>query len=77
MNRNPLINKLFIVLIGLFSVIAQQAIAAPMTAAEQVQVYASRATGSLLLLRGEGFQESHMTRLEQDITDLEAAAQMP
>lgn len=75
MNRNPLINRIFIIFIGLLSVIAQQAIAAPMTPAEQVQVYASRATGSLLLLRGEGFQENHMARLEQDITDLEAAAQ--
>ncbi|NQD93982.1 hypothetical protein HP532_15135, partial [Pseudomonas sp. CrR25] len=37
---------------------------------EQVQVYASRATSSLLLLRGEGFQKSHQARLESDIQTL-------
>ncbi|XQE66999.1 hypothetical protein ACOAPY_20540 [Pseudomonas sp. P3C3] len=46
-----------------------------MTAAEQVQVYASRATSSLLLVRGEGFQEEHLQRLEKDIADLETSAQ--
>ena len=38
-------------------------------------VYASRATSSLLLVRGEGFQEEHLTRLEKDIADLETSAQ--
>lgn len=75
MIRNPLIRLIFSMLIGLlasFSAIAQ---AAAMTAAEQVQVYASRATSSLLLLRGEGFQEAHKQRLEKDIADLEGSAQ--
>ncbi|WP_447588105.1 hypothetical protein [Aquipseudomonas campi] len=75
MNRNPLISKLLIVFMGLVASFSQLVMAAPMTAAEQVQVYASRATGSLLLLRGEGFQEAHLKRLDKDIADLEGAAQ--
>ncbi|PAU66449.1 hypothetical protein BZL41_01460 [Pseudomonas sp. PIC25] len=39
----------------------------------QIQVHACRATGSLLLLRGEGFQESHAARLENDIRALDEA----
>ncbi|MDH1057278.1 hypothetical protein N5C05_21290 [Pseudomonas alcaligenes] len=75
MNRNSLIRLYFSLFIGIaasFSAVAQ---AAAMTAAEQVQVYASRATSSLLLVRGEGFQEEHLTRLEKDIADLETSAQ--
>jgi len=75
MNRNSLIRLYFSLFIGIaasFSAVAQ---AAAMTAAEQVQVYASRATSSLLLVRGEGFQEEHLQRLEKDIADLETSAQ--
>lgn len=75
MNRNPLIRLYFSVAIGLLASLSTTAQAAAMTAAEQVQIYASRATSSLLLLRGEGFQEAHLGRLEQDITLLESAAQ--
>ncbi|MBC9248833.1 hypothetical protein A9179_00955 [Pseudomonas alcaligenes] len=75
MNRNPLFRLFFILLIGLFSSLSAHAFSAPMTAAEQVQVYACRATSSLLLLRGEGFQEAHLARLEKDIANLESAAQ--
>lgn len=75
MNRKSLIRLYFSLFIGIaasFSAVAQ---AAAMTAAEQVQVYASRATSSLLLVRGEGFQEEHLQRLEKDIADLETSAQ--
>lgn len=75
MNRNPLINKIFTLCMGLLALLSAEVFAAPMSAAEQVQVFASRATGSLLLLRGEGFQEGHLSRLEKDIADLEGAAQ--
>ncbi|MEO4048086.1 hypothetical protein AAFN46_13455 [Pseudomonas sp. CAU 1711] len=75
MNRNPLIRFCFYMLLGLMASLSAIAQAAAMTAAEQVQVYASRATSSLLLLRGEGFQDEHQRRLEQDIADLEGAAQ--
>ena len=75
MNSKPLTRLLFFVFFGILASLSGFAQAAAMTAAEQVQVYASRATSSLLLLRGEGFQEDHQQRLEQDIADLESAAQ--
>jgi hypothetical protein len=75
MNRNPLIRLVFSIALGILTTISAVAQAAAMTAAEQVQVYASRATSSLLLVRGEGFQEEFLTRLEKDIADLETAAQ--
>ncbi|HSC84530.1 MAG TPA: hypothetical protein VLC30_13015 [Pseudomonas sp.] len=75
MNRNPLFRLLFIFLTGLFISFSAHAFSAPMTPAEQVQVFACRATSSLLLLRGEGFQEAHLTRLEKDIANLEKAAE--
>lgn len=75
MNRNPLIRLCFSLFIGIAASLSAVAQAAAMTAAEQVQVYASRATSSLLLVRGEGFQEEHLTRLEKDIADLETSAQ--
>lgn len=75
MNRNPLFRLFFLFMTGLFASLSAQAFAAPMTAAEQVQVYACRATSSLLLLRGEGFQDAHLARLEKDIASLETASQ--
>lgn len=75
MIRNPLITKFFLLCMGLLTLLSAQASSAQMTAAEQVQVFASRATGSLLLLRGEGFQEAHLARLDKDIADLESASQ--
>lgn len=36
-------------------------------ALQQLQVQACRAVGSLLLLRGEGFQEQHAAQLEKDL----------
>ncbi|SIQ62373.1 hypothetical protein SAMN05878276_2435 [Aquipseudomonas alcaligenes] len=75
MNRNSLIRLYFSLFIGIAASFSAVAHAAAMTAAEQVQVYASRATSSLLLVRGEGFQEEHLQRLEKDIADLETSAQ--
>ncbi|WP_043312041.1 hypothetical protein [Pseudomonas sp. ML96] len=75
MNRSPLIRLLFSITLGIMAALSTMAQAAAMTAAEQVQVYASRATSSLLLVRGEGFQEEHLQRLEKDIADLETASQ--
>lgn len=42
---------------------------APATTAVQ----ACRAVGSLLLLRGEGFQEQHAAQLEKDLASLDRA----
>ncbi|MGL4315753.1 MAG: hypothetical protein ACRCTL_03980 [Pseudomonas sp.] len=75
MNRNPLFRLFFVFVMGLFASLSAHAFSAPMTPAEQVQVFACRATSSLLLLRGEGFQEAHQARLEKDIANLEKAAE--
>ncbi|MFZ6045704.1 hypothetical protein ACFW0H_06225 [Pseudomonas sp. CR3202] len=40
---------------------------------EQVQVHACRATSSLLLFRGEGFQEAHSARMRADLKALDDA----
>ncbi|WP_044870923.1 hypothetical protein [Pseudomonas sp. LFM046] len=42
---------------------------------ELAQVHACRATSSLLLFRGEGFQEVHSARLQADLKALDAAFQ--
>ena len=42
-------------------------------ALQQLQVQACRAVGSLLLLRGEGFQENHARQLQTDLAALDAA----
>ncbi len=45
----------------------------PATALQNMQIHANRATSSLLLYRGEGFQKAHLLRLEDDIRALNAA----
>lgn len=70
-----LICRLFIWTIGLLASLSPVAFAEAVSPQEQVQVYASRATSSLLLLRGEGFQKSHQARLDSDIQTLAAALQ--
>ncbi|VTL99302.1 Uncharacterised protein [Pseudomonas aeruginosa] len=42
-------------------------------ALQQLQVQACRVVGSLLLLRGEGFQEQHAAQLEKDLASLDRA----
>lgn len=68
--RLSVLPHLFACALLLFGNFAQ---ASPMSAIDQVQLYANRATVSLLLLRGEGFQQAHLNRLQQDIADLQAA----
>ncbi len=46
-------------------------------ALQQLQVQACRAVGSLLLLRGEGFQEQHAAQLEKDLASLDRALAAP
>ncbi|MEX6502041.1 hypothetical protein [Pseudomonas zhanjiangensis] len=70
-----LIRNFFVWTIGLLASLAPLAYAEAVSPQEQVQVYASRATSSLLLLRGEGFQKNHQARLESDIQTLAAALQ--
>ena len=75
MNRSPLIRVFFAFTLGVMTLFSTAAQAAAMTAAELVQVYASRATSSLLLIRGEGMQDAYLSRLNQDIASLERASQ--
>ena len=75
MRCNPMLRTLFIWALGLLAGLSPLAFAEAVSPQEQVQVYASRATSSLLLLRGEGFQKSHQARLESDIQALAAALQ--
>lgn len=67
--------KLLIALVGLLAWLPPQTFAAGIIAQEQIQIYASRATSSLLLLRGEGFQEVHQQRLDSDLSALADAMQ--
>jgi hypothetical protein len=75
MRCKSLLRNLFIWTLGLLASLSPAAFAEAVSPQERVQVYASRATGSLLLLRGEGFQKSHQARLETDIQALAAAIQ--
>ena len=59
--------------LALLAILASLATAAPATPYEQMQVYACRATSSLLLYRGEGFQADHAERLNNDLAALDAA----
>ncbi|TWC32779.1 hypothetical protein FBY03_11661 [Pseudomonas sp. SJZ079] len=70
-----LFRNIFIWTIGLLAGLSPIAFAEAVSPQEQVQVFASRATSSLLLLRGEGLQKSHKERLETDIQLLAAAIQ--
>ncbi|WP_165666212.1 hypothetical protein [Metapseudomonas otitidis] len=54
---------------------AGMALAAELAPIDQVQVHACRATSSLLLYRGEGFQETHKARFDADLKALDAAFQ--
>lgn len=60
-------------LIGWLPGLLSTAQAQAFTAAESIQVYACRATSSLLLYRGEGFQQAHLQRLESDLQTLKEA----
>jgi hypothetical protein len=66
--RSPLLAVLTLIL-SLLPFGAAQAI----TPAELVQVQASRATSSLMLVRGEGFQAKHLENLEADLQSLSSA----
>lgn len=75
MRFKPLFRMLLIWTLGLLAGLSPMVLAEAVTTQEQVQVHASRATSSLMLLRGEGFQKSHQARLDNDIQALAAAVQ--
>lgn len=57
-------------LLGLFLGVAMPILAAELPPLELIQVHASRATASLLLFRGEGFQDVHAERMRADLKAL-------
>ncbi|QLC72915.1 hypothetical protein LPB260_19360 [Pseudomonas sp. LPB0260] len=73
MRTQSFFRQLLIWTLGVLATLPPLAYAEAASAQVQVQVYASRATSSLMLLRGEGFQKSHRQRLENDIQTLAAA----
>lgn len=75
MRSKPLSRKVFLWLLGLFVCLSPLAFAEAVSPQEQIQVHASRATSSLMLLRGEGFQKAHQQRLEADLAALAGAMQ--
>ncbi|MGX5217525.1 hypothetical protein ACVTMO_02555 [Pseudomonas segetis] len=75
MRSKLMITHAFIFLIALAASFPASTSAAALSPAELAQVYACRATSSLLLLRGEGFQKIHQQRLEADLQALNGALQ--
>ncbi len=66
---------LLFLLLGLLPGLVETAQGQPLTPLESLQIHANRATSSLLLYRGEGFQKAHLLRLENDLLALDAALQ--
>jgi hypothetical protein len=71
MIRKVLLYPLFSLLLG----VAMPVFAVELPPLEVVQVHASRATASLLLFRGEGFQDAHAERMRTDLKALDAGYQ--
>ena len=61
---------LILVMLPAFNEAAEPKSVSPL---QSIQIHANRATSSLLLYRGEGFQKAHLQRLEEDIRALDAA----
>lgn len=55
-----------------FPALLNSAQAQSFTALESMQIHANRATSSLLLYRGEGFQKAHLWRMKSDLQTLDA-----
>lgn len=75
MRCKALLRHVFLWTLGLFAGLSPLAFAEAVSPQEQIQVHASRATSSLMLLRGEGFQKVHQQRLDADLAALAGAMQ--
>lgn len=75
MRYKSLFPKVLICIFGIFAGLLPFTSAAASTPLEQAQLFACRATSSLLLLRGEGFQAGHRKRFDTDLAALETALQ--
>ncbi|MCP8466884.1 hypothetical protein NK553_23295 [Pseudomonas sp. ZM23] len=58
--------------LGLFALCAQASLPSDELQLQTMQVYTCRSINSLLLLRGEGFQENHAAQLEKDLATLDS-----
>ncbi|CAD5106644.1 hypothetical protein [Zestomonas carbonaria] len=76
--RNPAVrHSLLAWSLVLLASFASLASAQPGNTLEALQVQACRATSSLLLYRGEGFQSQHLERMNNDLATLAATLQGP
>ena len=75
MRCEALLRHAFLWSLGLIVGLSPMAFAQAVSPQEQIQIHASRATSSLMLLRGEGFQKTHQQRLEADLAALAGAMQ--
>jgi hypothetical protein len=75
MRNTPFFRQISLCLLAALACLAPLAFAGAISQQEQVQVQACRATSSLMLLRGEGFQKKHMNTLETDLQALAGAIQ--
>jgi hypothetical protein len=75
MRNMPFFRQISLCLLGTLACLAPLAFAEAVSQQEHVQVQASRATSSLMLLRGEGFQKKHQDTLDADLQALAGAVQ--
>lgn len=75
MRHTPFFRQISLCLLGTLACLAPLAFAEAVSQQEHVQVQASRATSSLMLLRGEGFQKKHQDTLDADLQSLAGAVQ--
>ena len=75
MRNMPFFRHISLCLFGALACLAPLAFAEAVSPQEQVQIQASRATSSLMLLRGEGFQKKHQDTLDTDLQTLAGAVQ--
>ena len=73
MNRKYLLQYLFVCILTLLALPARANLPSDEQQLQAMQVDACRALGSLMLLRGEGFQENHANQLKADLAALDAA----
>ena len=70
MRCKALLRHAFFWSLGVLAGLSPMAFAEAVSLQEQIQIHASRATSSLMLLRGEGFQKTHQQRLDADLAAL-------
>jgi len=73
MHRKYLLQYLFVCVLTLLALPARANLPSDEQQLQAMQVDACRALGSLMLLRGEGFQENHANQLKADLAALDAA----